>query len=229
MAFQGYTQQTVDFMWGIRFNNERGWFLEHKDDYINTFLTPTRELGEQVYDAVHALLPDEPLMLKVSRIYRDARRLHGQGPYKDHLWFCVRAGGEDWTGRPTFYFEIGPDYYSYGMGFYRAPPVQMEAFRRSLDANSARFERIVRKIERGGGFRLTGEEYKRPKGHANDPLGRWYNRKRIGLECSRDHDAALYSPELPEILADAYAKLMPMYEYFLEFYHSADSEKGEKP
>ena len=60
MAFQGYTQQTVDFMWGIRFNNERGWFLEHKDDYINTFLTPTRELGEQVYDAVHALLPDEP-------------------------------------------------------------------------------------------------------------------------------------------------------------------------
>ena len=28
--FQGYTQETVDFMWGIRFNNERGWFLEHK-------------------------------------------------------------------------------------------------------------------------------------------------------------------------------------------------------
>lgn len=82
MAFQGYTQQTVDFMWGIRFNNERGWFLEHKDDYINTFLTPTRELGEQVYDAVHALLPDEPLMLKVSRIYRDARRLLAAAPIR---------------------------------------------------------------------------------------------------------------------------------------------------
>ena len=25
--FQGYSQETVDFMWGIRFNNERGWFL----------------------------------------------------------------------------------------------------------------------------------------------------------------------------------------------------------
>ena len=105
MAFQGYTQETVDFMWGIRFNNERGWFLEHKDDYINTFLTPTRELGEQVYDAVHALLPDEPLMLKVSRIYRDARRLFGRGPYKDHLWWCIRTGDKDWTGRPTFWFS----------------------------------------------------------------------------------------------------------------------------
>ena len=118
MAFQGYTQQTVDFMWGIRFNNERGWFLEHKDDYINTFLTPTRELGEQVYDAVHALLPDEPLMLKVSRIYRDARRLFGRGPYKDHLWWCIRTGDKDWTGRPTFWFELGPDYYSFGLGFW---------------------------------------------------------------------------------------------------------------
>ena len=115
------------------------------------------------------------------------------------------------------------------MGFYSATPGQMEAFRRSLDANPARFERIVRKVERGGEFVLTGEEYKRPKGHADDSLGRWYNRKRIGLECSRNHDAALYSPELPGILTDAYAKLMPMYEYFLEFYHSTDSEKGEKP
>lgn len=98
MAFQGYTQQTVDFMWGIRFNNERGWFMEHKDEYINSFLTPTKELGEQVYDAMHALLPDEPLMLKVSRIYRDARRLFGRGPYKDHLWWCIRTGDKDWTG-----------------------------------------------------------------------------------------------------------------------------------
>ena len=30
--FQGYSQETVDFMWGIRFNTERGWRLAHKDD-----------------------------------------------------------------------------------------------------------------------------------------------------------------------------------------------------
>lgn len=27
MAFEGYTQETLDFLWGIRFNNERGWFM----------------------------------------------------------------------------------------------------------------------------------------------------------------------------------------------------------
>ena len=172
--------------------------------------------------------PEMDCRLHVSRIYRDARRLFGRGPYKDHLWFSIKHGSILLEG-PMFWFEIGAADYSYGMGFYSATPGQMEAFRRSLDANPARFERIVRKVERGGEFVLTGEEYKRPKGHADDSLGRWYNRKRIGLECSRDHDAALYSPELPGILTDAYAKLMPMYEYFLEFYHSTDSEKGEKP
>ena len=118
MTFQGYTQETVDFLWGIRFNNERGWFMDHKQDYQDHLLSPTRALAEQVYDAIHEGFPDEPFLLKMSRIYRDARRLHGQGPYKDHLWFCIRTGDQDWTGRPTFYFEIAPDYYSYGMGFW---------------------------------------------------------------------------------------------------------------
>ena len=107
MAFEGYTQETLDFLWGIRFNNERSWFLAHKQDYEAHLLAPTRALGEQVYEALHAAFPKEPFLLKLSRIYRDARRLHGNGPYKDHLWFCVRTGGEDWTGRPTFYFGQG--------------------------------------------------------------------------------------------------------------------------
>lgn len=96
MAFQGYTQETVDFLWGIRFNNERGWFMEHKQDYQAHLLAPTRALAEQVYDAIHEMCPDDPFLLKLSRIYRDARRLHGQGPYKDHLWFAsapaIRTG-----------------------------------------------------------------------------------------------------------------------------------------
>ena len=66
MAFQGYTQETVDFLWGIRFNNERGWFMEHKQDYQEHLLAPTRALAEQVYDAIHEMCPDDPFLLKLS-------------------------------------------------------------------------------------------------------------------------------------------------------------------
>ena len=28
--FTGFTPETIDFLWGIRMNNNRDWFLEHK-------------------------------------------------------------------------------------------------------------------------------------------------------------------------------------------------------
>ena len=40
--FQGFSQETVDFMWGIRFNNERSWFEAHKSDYQTYFLAPMK-------------------------------------------------------------------------------------------------------------------------------------------------------------------------------------------
>lgn len=84
MAFEGYSQETLDFLWGIRFNNERSWFLAHKQDYEAHLLAPTRALGEQVYEALHAAFPKEPFLLKLSRIYRGcptaAREWTVQGP-----------------------------------------------------------------------------------------------------------------------------------------------------
>ena len=40
MSFEGYSPAALDFLWGIRFNNERGWFLAHKEDYQSHVLAP---------------------------------------------------------------------------------------------------------------------------------------------------------------------------------------------
>ena len=110
--FQGFSQEAVDFLWGIRFNNERGWFEARKEEYLTLVAGPMRELGEQVHAAVEEEFPKLGLNLHVSRIYRDARRLHGRGPYKDHLWFTLRRPKEEWVSQPAFYFELAPEYYS---------------------------------------------------------------------------------------------------------------------
>ena len=83
--FTGFTDETVDFMWGIRFNNERTWFEAYKETYLTQFYQPMRELGDELYDFIRDKRPDAGLIRKVSRIYRDARRLHGRGPYKESL------------------------------------------------------------------------------------------------------------------------------------------------
>ena len=212
--FQGYTQETVDFMWGIRFNNEREWFLAHKEDYQKHLLEPTRALGEQVYEGLRGMLPHEPLLLKVSRIYRDARRLHGRGPYKDHLWFCVRTGDKDWTGRPTFYFEIAPEYYSYGMGFWQARAELMELFRRDLQERPEEFGRLVRLFNRQREFVLTGDSYARSKGKVSDLLRPWFQKKSLSLSHELPLDEKIFRPELAEEILAGFKTLVPFYRYF---------------
>ncbi len=214
MAFEGYSQETLDFLWGIRFNNERSWFLAHKQDYEAHLLAPTRALGEQVYGALHAAFPKEPFLLKLSRIYRDARRLHGNGPYKDHLWFCVRAGGEDWTGRPTFYFEIAPDYYSYGMGFWAPKASLMEAYRKGIDENPETLAKLVRRFNRQTHFVLAGPEYARSKGEVSELLRPWYQKKSVNLQHELPPDERIFSPELAQDMIEGFEALMPFYKYF---------------
>ena len=54
--FTGFTDETVDFMWGIRFNNERAWFEAHKEIYLTHFYQPMRELGDELYDYILSLI-----------------------------------------------------------------------------------------------------------------------------------------------------------------------------
>ena len=126
--FQGFSQGAVDFLWGIRFHNERTWFEAHKEEYLSLVDRPLRELGAQAARAMGEKYPKLGLGLKVSRIYRDARRLYGRGPYKDHLWFSLRRFREQEGAVPCFYFELAPEYYSYGVGAYDPSRPGSQAF-----------------------------------------------------------------------------------------------------
>ena len=226
--FQGFTDAAVDFMWGIRFNNERGWFMEHKHIYQESFLQPTKELGEQVYEAVHEMLPDEPLMLKVSRIYRDARRLFGRGPYKDYLWWCIRTGDKDWTGRPTFWYEIAPEYYSFGLGFWAPAAALMTAYRKRIDEHPEELLALARQLEKDGIFTLQGEEYARSRGEVCDELRPWYQKKGLSLAWEGPLDERIYSPQLAEDIIVGFRKLLPFYQYFSAIHASVPAEQLEK-
>ena len=222
--FKGFTPQTGEFIWELAFNNERPWFLEHKEQFEKVLNEPFKALAADTFAAFKRRFPEMDCRVHVSRIYRDARRLFGRGPYKDHLWFSIKRSDALLEG-PMFWFEIGAAEYSYGMGFYSATPAQMAEFRRGIDANPAAFARLAERMEALPGFILTGEEYKRPKGDHGELINRWYNRKRLGMECSRNHDELLYSERLPEVLAEAYGELMPLYEHFLSFYRVDVPEK----
>jgi uncharacterized protein (TIGR02453 family) len=210
--FNGFTDKTSEFFIGITLNNEKTWFEANRESYEQHLKLPLRELGTETAELMNKRFPNARLNLHIARIQRDARRLHGKGPYKDHLWFSLKSSDGLLEG-PMFWFEIGATEYGYGMGIYSADPRQMEAYRKAIDGNLKAFERLVLPVEKQSLFRIDGEEYKKPKGDRGELINKWYNRKSVGLTCMKDFGGDLLSPRLPEVLVEGYSFLMPYYEF----------------
>jgi uncharacterized protein (TIGR02453 family) len=212
-GFSGFSQGTVDFLWDLRFHNERSWFQAHKTEFQTLVDAPLRQLAQQVGQAMAEEYPKLGLELKVSRIYRDARRLYGRGPYKDHLWFSLRRPGEREGAIPCFYFEVAPECYSYGMGCYDATPLTMAKLRARIDRDPKPLEKLARKLERQQTFVLDGQVYRRPKGDPGALLFPWYNRKQIALSSDQNCEGIFFTPQLADQVMEGFRFLVPYYLY----------------
>ena len=212
--FEGFSEETSQFLWDLAFHNEKPWFDEHKEQYIRVLKTPFQHLAEDTKAALESATGDE-YDLHVSRIYRDARRLFGRGPYKDHLWFSLRR--RDWNGDLCFYFTLSASSYGYGLGGWMRAH-EAENWRRFVDANGAEVERLARRLSRRKDFALGGESYKRPKGDKSGILGEWYNKRDLEIGCQHDYGEALFDTALPEKLAEGYGSLLPYARLFAHAY-----------
>lgn len=211
--FQGFSPETIDFLWGIRLNNDRQWFETNKDAYQNTLYYPMKALGETVFSA----FADIPNMAhKVSRIYKDAR-LHPPVPYKESLWLSMRPDGLPWSEQPTLYFEIRPDGYSYGFVLWHPKQDYMAKFRAALDARPEEFLALVRQVEQASGLPFGGQSYYRKKPCADPDVTPYYNLKTIELDFDRAPDDLLFSPDLAREVIQTLKALYPLYEYCLKF------------
>lgn len=226
-VFQGFTQQTVDFMWGIRFNNDRAWFEAHKEEYQKYLYQPMKELCTQVHRAMDQDFPRCGLRPKVSRIYRDARRLHGRGPYKDHLWWSMERPSEaDFSAQPVFWFELAPESWSYGLGYYAARASTMAKHRRRIDCAPGPLLALAEQLGRQEEFVLDGPAYAREKPCPVPALAEWYNKKTFSLIHEQSPlGEEVYSPGLADRLLEGYRFLVPFYDYF----STLDSDGDEQP
>jgi uncharacterized protein (TIGR02453 family) len=212
--FEGFSPETIDFLWGIRMNNNREWFLEHKKQYVDTLYEPMKALGKELFEP---FLDMPGNILKVSRIYRDAR-LHHPLPYKETLWVCIRQDDQDWAQLPCLYFELSPDGASYGLFIYKPKTAYMEAFRRHIQAYPDEFLNLIRTTEEAVGMQITAQLYKRPKPTDNPDLASYFAWKGdISCIIHEDFSENTFGPELKDRVLDFFTKLIPLYDYFNRF------------
>lgn len=212
--FTGFTPETMDFLWGIRMNNNRDWFTQHKGDYVRTLYEPMKELGQAVFQP---FLERPGNLLKVSRIYRDAR-MHPPTPYKESLWLCIRRDVDWWAENPCLYFELNPEGANYGFFYWKPRTSMLEDFRRNISAKPDDFLKLISGTEAAVGQPVTAECYKRPKPTDNPALIPYFAWKgQIG--CTREIAPGdrLFGSQLEGEVSGFFEALTPLYEYFNQF------------
>lgn len=211
--FQGFTPETIDFLWGLRLNNRRDWFMEHKEEYQKTLYEPMKELAQEVFEP---FLDVPNMSRKVSRIYKDAR-MHPAVPYKEGLWFSMRPDGLPWSEQPTLFFQIRPERYDFGFLLWHPTAAMTTKWRSLMADRPEEFPQLVKTMERKTGLQFEGTPYCRKKPCPAEILEPYYNLKNMSMEISREPDDLLFSAELAKTVRETLQKLLPMYEYCLKF------------
>lgn len=142
------TKNTIDFLSELKDNNNRDWFLMHKNQYEivkNEIKNLTLELLNVLKTMDVELLSLEPKDCTY-RIYRDIRFSKDKTPYKTHIGIFVARGGKN-SSNPGYYLHIEPDQSFVGGGLYLPPPDVLKNVRQEIYYNVEEFNGIINSHE----------------------------------------------------------------------------------
>jgi uncharacterized protein (TIGR02453 family) len=216
----GFPPETFRFLRGLKRHNDKDWFESHKHEYQEFVLRPLQTLVEELSPVMLGIDPMfevAPVVNKtISRVYRDTRFSADKTPYKTNHWITFRRPGKEWQSFPAYFFQVSPDSYCFGMGFYSADRTTMDRIRAGLDADPAAFLKTV-SFHRKKQFSLEGETYKRPlKPDLKPALQDWYNRRSFYLIAEHPVQSQGIDASLATDLAMAFMTLAPLYRYLVK-------------
>ena len=210
--FQGFSPETLDFLWGLRFNNNKDWFLAHKTAYEQTLLQPIRALSAQLRRWLNDRDGADVWSVHLSRIYRDARRLYGRGPMQDHLWFTLFRSEQEY-GHPAFYFTCTPEGCSYGMGMWDVSAEVMVRYRQRLQRTPEVFLPLAQRFAAQDRLVLDGPRYVRRKADVGPALQDWFDLRRVGISRAAVPAELAFSPALAEEMQRDFTFLTPYFQF----------------
>jgi uncharacterized protein (TIGR02453 family) len=154
------TRDTVEFLAGLRANNDRGWFEAHRADYQAFVKHPGEAFAGALADGLEAMT-SEAHRYRIFRIHRDVRFSKDKTPYNAHLHISLSPGAGCSEGVPAWMFGIEPDRLTLGAGIFTFAAAQLEAWRSRVAACEG--EEIARMLDglEAAGVRIGEPELKR--------------------------------------------------------------------
>jgi uncharacterized protein (TIGR02453 family) len=229
-TFTGFRPEAIQFLADLAANNDRAWFQPRKAEYERLLKEPMEELCvaleaefRQRDIPLHADAARSPF-----RIYRDTRFSKDKSPYKTHVAASFGWAGDGVdaaTGRSHTenvhasggYFHLQPGEIYVGGGVWHPDTTWLKSFRDRIAGDASPFEEIVGTKpfrDAFGEISDDGETLKRvPPGYpADHPKANLLRKKNVTFG-RRLGDAEALSPDLPAVLADAFATATPLMRY----------------
>lgn len=218
-TFNGFDKDSFAFLRDVHQLNSKDWFDEHRHIYESRLLTPFRALVDTLgipMQQIDDLIETRPAIGKtISHLRRDTRFSNDKSLYRDSMWLTFKRPKKNWTDAPAYFFEFGPDWWRYGLGYYSASPATMRLFRDRLLEFPREFQQAITSIPKG--FVVHAESYKRqiPPEFLPSELAPWYARKSFYIAHSSTDMAPLLSHKLPSALLEGFDHLSGMYRFLV--------------
>jgi uncharacterized protein (TIGR02453 family) len=222
--FNGFPKDLIKFFAELALNNEKQWFNEHKKDYEQYVLEPSKSFVVTMGERLTELSPDFnaiPMVNKsLFRLNRDTRFSKDKSPYKTNLGILFWEGEKKRMESPGFYFHVEANNLMLGGGLYQFPRDQIEPYRKATVDNIAgkELKDIVNKLK-AEKITIGGAHYKRvPQGfdpnHENSEL-----LKHNGLYTMIETEIPkeFYSNKLIDYCFKEYKKMHPLHKWIINY------------
>lgn len=211
--FTGFTADTLDFLSGLKANNSKDWFDEHRKTYEASVKKPAKAFAELIAGELERLTgtAQKP---KIFRINRDIRFSKDKSPYNPHIhisWIAADSG----ESPPAFMFGLSPDYCTAGCGVFEFAKPVLETYRKAIAGSRGDDLGTILNGLNGDGFRLSEPVLKRvpPAFPADHPRVELLLHKGIAawFDFEGPQDAA--RPDIMVRSLERFERLLPLWRF----------------
>lgn len=204
------------FLKNLNENNNRDWFNENKDHYINTqqnFIKVIDDIIQGVADYDESV---ERLEAKncLFRIYKDTRFSKDKTPYKTNLGASLRNKGTKTLSHSGYYIHLEPGKSFLAGGVYMTEPANLKAIRTHLSENGEEFLKIINTESFKNNLELRGERLvKIPQGFSKeDPMGEYLKYKQFTVFHELT-DETILSDHFVSLAVDIFKEIHPFNKF----------------
>lgn len=219
--FTHFNPKIIDFLYDLERNNNKEWFDEHREFYINEVREPLKSFvsnsAELFISKGMKYIADPKKSL--FRINRDLRFSKNKAPYKNNLGiFFPYTLSQIIDKKPEsigLYLHIEPDMQFIAGGVHRPKPAVLKAIRNKLLDDWEEFEEIIndKSLQKEFPQILVGHSLTRmPRGYPKEHPGEYFIKLKEFM--------VLYKISKKELFSDSLLKIVERKAIALENFNS---------